>query len=50
MDYRPTTMEMTSTPSLMWADARIVKHTTPRGIRNQQYFEKFLQCSSKSCD
>jgi hypothetical protein len=26
-------------PLLMWADARTVKYTTPRGIRNQPYFE-----------
>jgi hypothetical protein len=43
MDYRPTTLEMTSAPLLTWADARMVKYTTPRGIRNQPYFENSEQ-------
>jgi len=41
MDYMPITLEMTSAPSLMWAYTRTVKYTTPRGIRNQPYFENF---------
>jgi len=42
MVYRPTTLEMTSMPLLMWADARMVQYTMPRGIRNQPYFENFV--------